>query len=455
MGCIPRAVRAPGADRAVTESRSMVQRSDANRPRPGRQFADAPEVSRLPNGMTVVLEHLPWARTAALCVAIGAGSGHEAPGEWGVAHCLEHLLFKGTRSRSARQLMEAIESRGGYVNASTGRENTTVYARVPAPHAPDALEILADITLNATLRDLDRERAVIIEEILAAEDTPEEFAQDLLTERHWPGHPLGRSILGSVDSISALDRRRVAAFMRRWYTPSNMVLSVAGHFDRLAIARAARHLFGERPPRNVPPAPPPPRFVPGAHFLRRPLNQGHLCLAFPAASLHDPRRYDFAVLAQLLGGGSTSRLFDRIREREGLAYSVYAWTQHFSRAGVLGVYLAAAPDAWRDARRLLFEEIARLSKERPDPAEIDIAREQLKASLLMAHESCGGRAGRNAAAILDYGRPIPIEEHLRHYDRVTPESLADTAAQCLRAEACALLVLGPARLRPTARVDLP
>jgi len=436
----------------------MTQRSARNHPRaaltPAGRKTGSPEVLRLPNGMTVVLEYLPWARTAALCVAIGVGSGHESPREWGAAHFLEHLLFKGTRSRTARQLMEAIESRGGYLNASTGRENTSVYARIPADHAPDALEILADITLNPTLSDLPRERAVIIEEILAAEDSPEEYVQDLITEQHWPGHPLGRSILGSVESVTALTRRHIAAFMRRWYTPTNMVLSVAGCFDRQGVAAAAARLFGARSAAPIPGRPDPPRFTAGARFHHRPLNQGHLCLAFPGASLHEPRRYTLAVLAQVLGGGSTSRLFDRIREREGLAYSVYAWTQHFSRTGILGVYLAAAPDAWRDARRLLFEEITRVIEQPPDQAELNMAREQLKASLLMAHESCGARAGQNAVSILDYGRILPLEEHLQRYDQVTSEALAACAAECLRADRCAMLVLGPARLRPTATVDL-
>lgn len=418
-----------------------------------RRHTQKPEIIRLPNGMAVVMEYLPWARTAAVCVAIGAGSGHETAAEWGAAHFLEHLLFKGTRSRTARQLMEAVEARGGYVNASTGRENTSVYARIPAEHTLTALEIVADIALNATLRDIDRERAVVIEEILSAEDAPEEYAQDLLTERHWPGHPLGRSILGSADSVAAIDRRRLAAFRRRWYIPANMVLSVAGCFDRDAVADAAERWFGAMQARPMPPVSKPPEFVAGTHFLQRPLNQGHMCIAFPGVSLHDPRRYDMAVLAQLLGGGSTSRLFDRIREQEGLAYNVYAWSQPLSGTGVLGIYLAAAPETWNRARNALFEELARLVRVPPNQTEIATAREQLKASLLMGNESCGGRAGRNAAALLDYGHTIPIEEQLAAYDRVNADSVAACTAAFIRPDRCAMLVMGPARLRSSAKSD--
>ena len=414
-----------------------------------------PSLIRLPSGLTLVLEQLPWAHTAALSLIVGAGSAHDAPNHSGSAHCLEHLLFKGTRSRSARQLMEAVEARGGYLNASTGRENTSIYARIPAPHALQALEILADIILNPTLADLQRERTVIIDEILAAQDNPEELVQDLITEFHWPGHPLGRPILGTLESVATLSRRHLAAFFRRYYTPSNMVLSIAGMFDPAPLAEAAAALFGPQPQAPPPRRPAPPQVCPGPRLLRRPLTQGHLCLAFPAPSLHNPDRYAYALLAQLLGGGSTSRLFDRIREREGLAYSVYAWHQPYSNAGVLGIYLAAAPNAAPNAARLLFEELSRLLRQPPDLQELNIAREQIIASLLMARESCSDRAAHNAAAILDYGRLIPLHELLQHYEQVTPENLAECAARTFRADQCAMLVLGPPRLRSIARIDLP
>lgn len=410
---------------------------------------------RLDNGFTIAMEHLPHLHSAAFGLWIRTGSADELPDESGVAHFLEHLFFKGTATRSVRQIMEAIESRGGYINASTSREYTNLYARMLTRHVPAGIEIIADIAKNSLFCEMEKERGVILEEIASTEDNPDELIHDLITEYHWPDHPLGRPIAGSAESVSALTRDDVAAFFQRWYKPENMVFSIAGNFDGDAVLEQIEREFGGLPPAAPPPPCAGPRFQAGVSAVVRPVSQAHVCLAFSGVPVNDERRYVSGLMANVLGGGSTSRLFEKIREDEGLAYSIYAYHYNHIATGMIGVYQGVAPGNCALATGLVFDEIRRLCDEEVPADELEMNREQIKGSLLMSLESPGTRASRIAKGLLFLGRVPAVEEITAKFDAVTAGEVRDFARGVFRRENCALMTLGPDGGAPFAEVPLP
>ncbi len=400
-------------------------------------------VHRLPNGFTVAMERLPYLHSAAFGLWARAGSGVELPHESGVAHFLEHLFFKGTKTRNVHQLMEAVESRGGYLNASTGREGTNLYVRMLSRHVPIGIEVLADIARNSLFCDMDKERGVILEEIASVEDNPDDLAQDLITEFHWPEHPLGRPVAGTEESVNALRRDHVVAFYERWYTPEHLVFSIAGNFDEEAVLHQVTEAFGDWPVVPSAPALPAPGFHAGLTTVERPVSQVHVNLAFPGVSSTDPSRFTCSMLVNVLGGGSTSRLFEKIREEEGLAYNIYAYHNDYSAAGVVGVYQALAPEQCERACSLVYDELRRVCDEAVPEAELEMNREQIKGSMLMSLENPGSRASRMATNLLVHGRVVPVEEVTANFDAVTPEGVQQFAQRTFRTECLASLVLGP------------
>ena len=412
-------------------------------------------VHRLPNGITVAMERLPYLHSAAFGLWARAGSGVELPQESGVAHFLEHLFFKGTRTRTVHQIMEAVESRGGYLNASTGREGTNLYVRMLTRHVPVGIEVLADIARNSLFCDMDKERGVILEEIASVEDNPDDLAHDLITEFHWPGHPLGRPVAGTEESVGALRRDHVAAFYERWYTPENLVFSIAGNFDEDAVLAQAAEAFGTWPAAAAPAPPKPPAFRAGVASAERPISQVHANLAFAGLSATDPERFACSLLVNVLGGGSTSRLFEKIREEEGLAYNIYAYHNDYSATGVLGIYQAVAPEQYERAASLVYDELRRVCDEPVPEAELEMNREQIKGSMLMSLENPGSRASRMATNLLIHGRVIPVEEVTAQLDAVTPAAVQQLARRTFRAECCAALTLGPDDMPPPGDPVLP
>ncbi len=409
---------------------------------------------RLANGLTVTMERLPYLRSASAGLWIRAGSAQERPEESGLAHFLEHLFFKGTKSRTVRELMEAVEGRGGQLNAFTSREYTCLYVRTLDKHLHSALEILADIARNSTFADLEKERNVILEEIASVEDMPDEHVHDLLSEFHWPGHPLGRPISGSLDSVSALTRDHVTGFYRRWYQPSEMFFSIAGNFEEQAVLDQIRGEFEAWPMATAPELEAGPGFHAGALHVSRDISQVHLCLAFPGPSRGAEDRFVCDLTSSILGGGSTSRLFERIREDEGLAYAVYTFHSFYRTTGMLGLYAALTPQNFGRARELVFEELRRLRDEGVGDEELEMNREQLKGAMLMGLESTFNRMARMAKNMMFHDRIVPIEEVVARVDAVTPEQVRDFARQKLQADRCALVVLGPDLDTPIDRIDL-
>ncbi|HPO12781.1 MAG TPA: pitrilysin family protein [Candidatus Hydrogenedentes bacterium] len=404
---------------------------------------DGISIHILPNGMTVTLERLPYLHSATAGVWVQSGSANEQPHEAGVAHFLEHLFFKGTKNRNVRQIMEAIEGRGGHLNAFTSREHTCLHVRMLSRHIHTGIEILGDLVNNSLFNDVEKERNVILEEIATIEDTPDDYVHDLLTEYHWPNHPLGRPIFGGVESVSGLTRDHMQTFYNTWYAPENLYFSVAGNFDEGAVLEQISGLFENIPARQIPALDAGPSFHAGVNILPRDIGQAHVCLGFPGPTLCDQERYICDLLSSVLGGGSTSRLFERIREDEGLAYAIYTFHAFHQSTGMLGVYAAVAPQNFKKVMGLVFEELRRIREESLSEEELDMNREQIKGNLLMAMENTSTRMSRMAKSMMYYGRILTVEEIIRHVDEVTCEDIQRIAQNTFTPEKCAVVVLGP------------
>lgn len=415
---------------------------------------DAVIIQKLPNGLTISMERLPYLRSCSAGIWIKTGSAYEQEHEAGVAHFLEHLFFKGTTSRTARQLMEAIESRGGQINAFTSRGYTCLYVKVLDRDVHTGIEILADLVKNCTLVDWEKERNVILEEIASIEDTPDEQIHDLFAEYHWPQHPLGRPVSGYAHSVGKLTRDDVEHFYKTWYRPDSMFFSIAGNFNEDAVLQQLTREFSSiaGDPASFDLAA--PMFHAGIKHVTRDIAQSHVCVAFPAPSLEDPRRYACEVASSILGGGSTSWLFERIREEEGLAYAIYTFHTFYPRTGLLGVYAAVAPQNAGRALDLTFEAFREMRDEGVSEEDLEMNREQIKGNMLMALESTFTRMSRMAKCLMYYGRLVPIEEIITNIDAIKGDDLRALAADFFTADSCAVMTLGPESGQTMERVSL-
>ena len=403
----------------------------------------SPIVRELSNGLSVILEALPHVHSATIGVWIRTGSANERAEVAGISHFLEHLFFKGTETRTTQELMHAIESRGGQLNAFTSREYTCLYVKCLDRHVGTAITILGDIVNHSTFRDLEKERNVILEEIASGVDVPEEYAHDLLTLRLWPDHPLGRPIAGFAESVSAISLPDIKVYRDTWYRPENMVVSIAGKIDEETVFRQIQDEFEgipAGPPEDLVPA---PEFSAGVDVVERDIAQNHLAFAFPGKTLTDPRRYVYDMLSSTLGGGSTSRLFNSIREDAGLAYSIYAFHSAYVSAGMLGVYAAIAPENLDQTLTLISTELAKLRDTPLDDEELESNAEQLKGGLLIAMEGTFSRMSRMARSLIFFDRVMTIEEILEGVDAVTAGNIQELAQQTFTKDRYAMAILGP------------
>ncbi len=400
-------------------------------------------IHRLDNGFTIAMERLPYLHSASMGIWVKTGSAAESRKEAGLAHFLEHLFFKGTKKRNVHQIMEAIEGRGGYLNASTSREYTSLYVRMLERHVHVGIEILSDIAINSTFCQIEKERGVILEEIASIEDTPDDLAHDLLSEFHWPDHPLGRPVSGYSDTVAIMTAKDFRRFYNMWYKPSNMVFTIAGKFNEEEVLKQVSDAFGGLTDGKVPTLNNTPRFNSGIQLVERAISQVHIGIATPGPSTMDDKRYCCNLLTGILGGGSTSRLFEVIREKEGLAYSVFAYNSSHIPTGMIGIYEAVAPDHCEKALELTFNELRTICEKKVDQDEMERSREQLKGSMLMALENTHTRMSRMAKGLLFRGRVIPIQEIIEQIDAVTVESIQECAREYFRADSCALVLLGP------------
>lgn len=412
----------------------------------------SPTVNTLSNGMRVVSEHLPYVHSASIGVWVRVGSVNEDAKQAGIAHFLEHLFFKGTQTRSARELMQAIESKGGHMNAFTSRETTCLYVKTLDRHVHTGIEILADIVKHSTFCDLEKERNVILEEIASGRDVPDEHVHDLLAEQAWPDHPLGRPIAGYEKTVEQTGLEEVQAFKEKWYRPENMYLSIVGNFDEGSYLEQLEDAFGSMPAAPADARWDAPTYNGGLNFEDRDIAQNHLTCGFPSVAITDPKRYTYDMLSSTFGGGSTSRLFESIREQEGLAYAIYSFNSMYVNSGMLALYAAVAPENLQRTIDLCCVEMRKLQDELVPEDELVSNREQLKGGLVLALEGTFNRMARMVRSLMLFDRVVPVEEILASVDAVTAEQIQKEAQATFRSDQCTLGILGP---KQDVSVDLP
>jgi predicted Zn-dependent peptidase len=403
----------------------------------------------LPGGLRVITEYVPGVRSAALGVWVAAGSRDEPPSQMGSAHFLEHLLFKGTTTRDAMTISSQIESVGGDLNAFTTKEQTCYHARVLDEDLPMALEVVCDVVLNATLldHDIEAERGVIFEEIAMYDDEPGELVHDEFARAMFGDSALGRPILGTVETITALPQSAIRRFYRRAYTPDCMVIAVAGSVDHASVVRQVRPLFADRLVSGVEPAA--AREVKRRRWkgdpvriMSRPTEQAHLMLGTPGFVRSDDRRYAAAVLSTALGGGMSSRLFQEVREKRGLAYSVFTYAQAFADAGVFGLYAGCMPSKADTVLEVCLSELESVARTGLTPEELQRAKGQVKGSMVLGQEDPGSRMSRLAKAELSDEAVDSLDSVLSRVDSVDQEAVDEVACDLLTGR-FTLAAIGP------------
>jgi predicted Zn-dependent peptidase len=401
------------------------------------------EVTTLKSGISVVTDTMPHLETASLGVWVASGSRDERRDENGISHLLEHMAFKGTRRRSARQIAEEIEAVGGDLNAATSAETTAYYARVLKADVPLALDVLADILSDPTFdrEELAREQSVIVQEIGAIADTPDDLIFEYLNAIAFPDQPLGRSILGTAKTVRSFHDGTLRDYLGRHYRAPDIVVAAAGAVDHAAVVADVEQRFASfTGPAS--PLPEPAKFGGGSHIEKRELEQVHIAMALPGVAVTDPTLYSLQVFANIVGGGMSSRLFQEARERRGLCYSIYSFHMPYSDIGMFGLYAGTDAADTSELMRVIVGEIAGAA-DTISETEIARAKAQMKAGLLMALESSGARIDQLARQMITRGRPMTVEELVEKVEAVTVES-ARTAGRALIARGkMATAVLGP------------
>nr|WP_295831449.1 pitrilysin family protein [uncultured Azospirillum sp.] len=399
-------------------------------------------VTTLPNGLRVATDTMPDVQSVSLGCWVGVGTRNEAASVNGVAHLVEHMLFKGTRRRSAFRISEEIENVGGQLNAYTTREQTAYYAKVLHEDAPLALDILSDMIQHSTLdaEELVRERTVVLQEIGQSADTPDDIIFDHFQSTAYPGQAIGRPVLGSAEIVGALPREALVDYIAGHYGAPGMVLSAAGRIEHDRMVDLAMKAFGDLPS-GAPPKPETARYTGGDFREDRDLEQMHLVLGFDGVGVHDPDFYAHSVLSTLLGGGMSSRLFQEVREKRGLVYSIYTFTGGYHDGGLFGVYAGTGEDEVAELVPVVCDEIAKVGADVTED-EVARARAQLKAGTLMALESTMSRCEQLGQQMLIYDRPVPVEEIVAKIDGVDRDAVVKAASR-LRASRPTVAALGP------------
>jgi predicted Zn-dependent peptidase len=404
------------------------------------------EITKLPSGLTIITDNMPHLETAALGVWTGVGGRDETANEHGISHLLEHMAFKGTTNRSAREIVEEIEAVGGDLNAATSTETTAYYARVLKADVPLALDVLSDILANPSFvpDELEREKSVIVQEIGAAQDTPDDVVFEHLNELCYPDQPMGRSLLGTPKTLKGFDAETLRGYLGKHYRGPQMVVAAAGAVHHRQVVTEASQRFASFSG-EVAPTPQPAKFGEGgARVVRRDLEQAHLTLALEGVPQSDPSLFSLQVFVNTLGGGMSSRLFQEVREKRGLCYSIYTFHAPSSDTGFFGLYTGTDPSDAPEMMEVVVDVITD-AVETLTEAEINRAKAQMKAGLLMALESCSARAEQLARHILAYGRPLTAEELVARIDAVSVETTRNAARALLARSRPAVVALGSGR----------
>lgn len=402
------------------------------------------QATTLSNGFRVVTEHMPHVKSAALGVSVNAGARDETPAEGGLSHMLEHMAFKGTVSRNAKQIVEEIEDVGGDLNAYTDYEVTAYQARVLAEHVPMAIDLIADILRNSTLDEgeIEKERQVILQEIGERQDMPSLAVIEALQETCFPDQALGRPIIGTPEKVLRFDRDVISSYLARHYSPDRLVLSAAGFVEHDETVKAAERLFGDMEARTAP-SREAGKYANGATRQVRDVEQAHVCVGFEAPDSRDfEAQFRAQALCAVLGGGMSSRLFQEAREERGLCYSIYAYAEAFEDAGMMTIYAATSAERAEEMVSLALDLFERAADDITEE-EASRARAQSKANLVMGLESPMRRSESLARQIALWGRPIPMEEVVAMVDRVDANAVREAARRILNGPAPSAVYLGP------------
>jgi predicted Zn-dependent peptidase len=408
-------------------------------------------LSELDSGERLITEKVPSVRSVALGFWIGAGSRDESPARAGVTHFIEHLLFKGTRSFSAQEIAEIFDEMGGELNAATSREHTVVYARVPDRHFERALDVMADMVFSPTFADVDSERDVVLEEIAMVEDTPQDLVHDLLAEAVFGGAPLGRPVIGRAGVISTVSKRALSTYHRQMYTAGNIVLAAAGKLDHdrlVSLLERAAHQRLEPPAEKTRvrrPLVKEPQ--PGLRFQRKETEQYHVCVGALGISRSDRRRFAASVLDAILGGSASSRLFQEIREKRGLAYAVYSFASQYTDTGHIGLYVGTREENLEACLRIAAEQISGLAGGDVRTAELQRAKENLKGRIALSMESTSNRMSRLGKSLTTDTELLSLDRIIAEIDAVEAADVAELASVLLAPERLSAAGIGPSEDR--------
>ena len=402
-------------------------------------------ITELESGVRIVTEGMPSVRSVSLGYWIGTGSRGEDDSQAGLSHLIEHLLFKGTSRYESLEIDQIFDGMGAELNAGTGKETTSVYSRVIDEHLDVAFDVMSDMVFRPRIDDVDSEREVILEEIAMYEDDPQDKVYDVLGEAVFGAHPLGRSIIGSAEVVARTPIEAIRAFHASRYVASNVVIAAAGAVDHDALVElAATRVPNGGRSADAPQAPPAPSgLAPRVVFERKDTEQYHVCLGGPGIARDDERRYALRVLDTLFGGTSSSRLFQEVRERRGLAYSVYSYTAQFSDTGQVGLYLGTRADNLAPALEVVAQELTRLQRDPASAEELERAKENLKGRIVLSLESTGARMNRLGSAVLTGMPLLSVDEVVEKIDAVDRDTIAELTAELFDPAKLSTAGIGP------------
>ncbi len=399
----------------------------------------------LNNGIRIVTKKMPNVHSVSMGVWVNVGARDESSSESGLSHFIEHMIFKGTKKRTAFQIAKEFDAIGGQTNAFTSAENTCYHAKVIDTRLETMVDILSDIFLNSVFdeKEVENERAVILQEIAMVEDSPDEYIHVLSGRNFWGDNSLGRSVLGTRENVADFNAHTIKGFFNNFYQPERIVISAAGNLEHNRLVDLIGPVFESIRPGNSFPERITPQGNSMVNLHQRQLEQVHICLGTKGISITDPRRYAYSLMNTILGGNMSSRLFQEIREKRGLAYSVYSFISSYVDTGIFGAYAGLNPKNARKATELILKEIARLKHMRVDPNELQDAKEHTKGSLMLASESNDNQMVRLSQNETHFGRYIPLEEIANNIESVTQDDILHLAESLFQKSRFALTLLGP------------
>jgi len=399
----------------------------------------------LSNGIRVVTEELSFVHSVSIGIWVGTGSRYEDKSNHGISHFLEHMLFKGTKNRTAKQIAESLETVGGQINAFTAKEYTCYYAKVLNDHFDLAIDVLADMFLNSLFRaeDMEKERNVILEEIKMYEDTPDELVHDIYSKIMWQIDPLGQSIIGTSDSVGKISLEQLISYYKSTYVPPNVVIAVAGNIKREVVLNKLEELFsklsGEKPKTQLII----PQSFSNTAFVPKDIEQMHICLGFPGLPSQHDSIYALTVLNHVLGGGLSSRLFQEVREDRGLTYSIYSYHSGYSNAGLFGVYAGTSEQNAEEVVEIVLKQIDNIKKKGITKDELENTKEHIKGTVLLSLENSSNRMNRLGKSEISYDRIITTEEVVEKVMKVTLDNVMDIAHKVFGWENLSFAAVGP------------